>query len=153
MWEDQRRGREVRGHSLSDQDPGVQTLRTSSVRPRVQTPRASSLRPRSPDPQNLLHQTQGPDPQPLLPQTQEPGPPVRPPSDPGVRAPSSLFLESLESGAHSLCSLRPRRVLLPPTQLPFLPLSSEVWTSVRQRTGPKRQSRMTLAIPTAMLWA
>ena len=141
MWEDQRRGREVRGHSLSDQDPGVQTPRTSSVRPRVQTPRASSLRPRGPDPQNLLHQTQ------------EPGPPVRPPSDPGVRAPSSLFLESLESGAHSLCSLRPRRVLLPPTQLPFLPLSSEVWTSVRQRTGPKRQSRMTLAIPTAMLWA
>ena len=72
------------------QDPGPGP---SSLRPRIQTPGPSSLRPRIQAPS------------PLLPQNQESGPLVR----------SSL---SPWNPAPTLCSLRPRRVQLSPTQLP-----------------------------------
>lgn len=71
---------------------------------------------------------------------------------PRIQAPHSLLPQSVELGP-TLCSLRPRRVQIPITLLPFLPLDSKVWTPVRQRTAPKRRSRVALGTSIAWLWS
>lgn len=62
---------------------------------------------------------------PLPSKTQESGPPASSPSDPGIRAPSSLLPESLESAPHSLLpQTQESPAISHPTAL--LPLDSKV---------------------------
>ena len=128
MEERKRSGEGTVSRPLPSHDPGSnQGPHPSSLRPRAQAPNSSSLRPRIQAPSSSSLR-------------------------PRIQAPHSLLPQSVELGP-TLRSLRPRRVQIPITLLPFLPLDSKVWTPVRQRTAPKRRSRVALGTSIAWLWS